>query len=108
MAFKTIGLANKAANKSGGGIVIDLGWGADLFNLAQVEDSDPVGQVQGLFLIMGDKYGRHARGIMDSAQFLTQRLAHRGIERPKRLVQQQDLWRDRKRPGQGDALALAA
>ena len=45
---------------------------------------------------------------MDRAQRLAQFLAHLGVQRSERLVEQQDLGFARQRPGKRDSLALAA
>jgi hypothetical protein len=46
--------------------------------------------------------------VVETAQPVTELLAHLGVERAERLVQEQHLGLDRERPGQRHALALAA
>jgi hypothetical protein len=46
--------------------------------------------------------------VVQAAQPAAQLLAHLGVERAEGLVEQQDLRLDGQRPGQRDALALAA
>ncbi len=107
-AFEAIGLAHETADEGRDRLVVDLGRRADLFDPALIEDGDAVGQVERLFLVVGDEDRGHARGVMHAAQFLAQRLAHRGVQGAEGLVQQQHAGLHGQGPRQSHALALAA
>jgi hypothetical protein len=107
-ALEAVGLADEAADEGRDRLVVHLGRRADLLDAALVEDGHAVGQVEGLFLVVGDEDGGHARGVMHAAQFLAQRLADRGVQRAEGLVQQQHAGLHGQGARQGHALALAA
>src|SRR5690606_11072267 len=75
---------------------------------ALAHDHHAVGQLQRLFLIVGDEDRGVPGRFMDLAQPATKLLAHLRVERPEGFVEQQDFRLDGQRAGQGDALALAA
>ena len=68
----------------------------------------PVGELQRLLLVVGDEDGGVAGLVVDLAQPAAQILAHLGVERAERLVEQQHARLDRQRAGKRDALPLAA
>ena len=83
--------STKAATKAEAGSLLDHARGdADLLHLALVEDGDAVGQLEGLILVMGDEQSGMAGLVVELAQPAAQFLAHLGVERAERLVQQQD------------------
>ena len=90
------------------GVVLDLVRGADLLQAAVVEDGDPVGELERLVLVVGDEDRGLAGAVVDLAQPAAQVLAHLGVERPERLVEEEHARLDRERAGERDALALAA
>ena len=102
------GFADEAVHEGGRRIVVDVAGRADLLDAALVHHHHPVGDFQRLFLIVGDEDRGHVDLVMQRAQPLPQLLAHLGVERAERLVEQQDARLDRERAGQRDALALAA
>ncbi len=71
-------------------------------------DHDAVGERDRLFEIVGDEQHRLAIGVPQFQQQIAHDLAGLGIERPERLVHQQDLGIADQHLGQTDALALAA
>ena len=89
-------------------MVPDLLGGADLLDLTLVHQDHPIRDLQGLFLIMGDKDAGHVQFVVQSAQPAAQLFAHLGVQRAKGLIQQQHLGFDRQGPRQGDALPLTA
>ena len=91
-----------------GGVVVDLVRGADLGDAALVEHRDPVSDLQGFFLVVGDENAGDAHLVVQFPQPAPQFAPHLGIQRAEGFVQQQHLGFDRQGPGQGDALALAA
>ncbi len=95
-------------DESGGGIVIDIARRADLLDPALVHHHDAVGDFERLFLVMSDEDRGDVNFGMQRAQPLPQLLAHLGIERAERFVEQQDARLDRQRAGKRNALSLAA
>ena len=67
-----------------------------------------VGELHRLVLVVGDEDGGEPGLVVDLAQAGAQLLAHAGVERAERLVEEQHPRLDRERPGQRHALALAA
>ena len=100
--------ADEAVHEGGRGIVVDLAGRADLLDTALVHHHHPVGDFERFFLIVGDEDRGHVDLVMQRAQPLPQFLAHLGVERAERLVEQQNARLDRQRTRQRDALALAA
>ena len=98
----------KLITKSFAGCVVELVGRADLLDLAVGHHHDAVGDVHRLLLVVGDEHGGHVDLVVQPAQPGAQLLAHLGVERAERLVEQQHLRLDRERPGQRHALALAA
>ena len=80
----------------------------DLLDAAGVEHGDAVGEIHRLALVVGDEDGRQPGAVVDFAQPQAQLLAHLGVQRAERLVEQQHARFDRHRAGERDALALAA
>ena len=79
-----------------------------LLDPAGIHHRHQIGHGEGLVLVMGDEDRGDAGLVMDMAQPDAQFLAHLGVQRAERLVQQQHARLDRQRPGQRHALALAA
>ena len=80
---------------------------ADLLDAALVEHRDPVGDVEGLLLVVGDQHRGHVHLVVQPAQPLPQIGAHLGVERAEGLVEQQHLRVDGEGPGQRHPLTLA-
>ena len=89
-------------------MVIDFLGRADLLDPALVHHDDAVGELERLFLIVGDEDAGDVDLVVQPPQPSAQFLAHLGVERAEGLVEQQHLRLDRERARQGDALALAA
>ena len=79
-----------------------------LLDLALVQDDDLVGDLERLLLVVGDEQAGDVDLVVQPAEPAAQLVAHPGVERPERLVEQQHLGLDGERPGQRHALALAA
>ena len=107
-ALEQIDIAQKAIDKGAGRVVPNLLRGADLFDLALVDDDHAVGHFQRFFLVVGDKDAGHMQLIVQAAQPAAQLFAHLGIQSAKGFIQQQHLRLHGQGAGQGDALALAA
>src|SRR5437868_2503309 len=101
-------LADETVHEGGGRIIVDIARRADLLDAALVHHHDAIGDFERLFLIMGDEDGRDVDLLMQRTEPLTQFLAYLGIQRPERLVEQQDTRRDRECPRKRNALSLAA
>ncbi len=87
---------------------VDRGGRADLFDTSFRYHNDAVGQLQCLVLVVGDEHAGHLHRLMQVAQPAAQFLAHLGVQRTKRLVQQQYCGLDRQSAGKRNPLALAA
>ena len=91
-----------------GGVGVDLGGAADLAHLAQVHDHDPVADVLHHRQVMGDE--QHGQAV--AALHVLQQVQDLGldghVQRRHRLIADQHLGIERQRPGDADALALAA
>ena len=73
-----------------------------------MHDGDPVGDRQGLVLVVGDEQGGDADLELDAPDLVAQLGADLGVQRRERLVEQEDLRLDRERPGERHPLLLAA
>ena len=88
--------------------VVELVRAADLLDGTVVDHHDLVGDLEGLFLVMGDEHGGDVHLVVQPAQPGPQLLADLGVQGPERLVQQQHGRLDRQRPGQRHPLSLTA
>ena len=107
-AMKQVHVAQKAIHKGAGRVVPHLLRRADLLDYAGVHQHHAVRHLQRLFLVVGDKNAGHMQIVMQAAQPAAQFLAHLGIQRTKRLIEQQHLRLHRQGTSQGNALALSA
>src|SRR5690606_3202015 len=80
----------------------------DLLDPAMAHDDDAVGDFQRLFLIVRDEDRGDMQLVVQIAQPAAQILAHLGVERAERLVEQKDARLNGERAGERDTLALAA
>ena len=113
LAFSTLALQDVQRADEGGDEarlrpVVDLERRADLLRPAAVHHHDAVGDRQRLFLVVRHEDRGDAEVLLDLADLLAQRHAHLGVERGKRLVEQQHLRLRRERAGERHALLLAA
>ena len=105
---KGAGLADEARHEGRRRLVVDLGRRADLLDLAVVEDGDAVGELDRLFLVVGDEDGGVAGAVVDLAQPAAQLPPDLGVEGAEGLVEEEHARLDGERAGERDALALAA
>ena len=91
-----------------GGAGEHLGARSRLQQPALVDDEDLVGEQGRLLGVVGDEDGGQARLALQAAQLAAQFLADRGVERAERLVEQHQPRLEGERPGERDALPLAA
>ncbi len=82
--------------------------GVALHEPPALHQRDPVGELHRLLLVVRDEDRRDAEPLMQAAHPAPHILAHERIERAEGLVEQEKPRLDRQRPGQCDALALAA
>jgi hypothetical protein len=108
VAFDQVGDSDEPGHERGPRPLVDLQRGADLLDAAVVEDRDAIAHRQRLFLVVGDVDERDACLALDPQQLKLHLLAELEVECAKRLVEQQHLGLVHDRPGQGDALPLAA
>src|SRR5262249_9653134 len=80
----------------------------DLDQAPALDDSDPVGDLEGLLLVVRDEDGRQAEPLLDLAEAPAKLRPDLHVQRAEGLVQQEDLRLVGQRPRQGDPLLLAA
>ena len=107
-AFEGIHVADEFTHHPAHRCFVDIHRAADLGNPAQVHDRDALGHGHGLFLIVGHHDAGHADALDDFHQFELHLRAQFFIQRPHRLIEQQQLWTLGQRAGQGHTLTLAA
>ena len=91
-----------------GRLAPDLGDRTLLDDPAGPHHRHPVGDGERLLVVVGDHQRGGAGRPQDVAQVGGQAFAQAGVEGRQRLVEQQQARLGGERPGQGDALALAA
>jgi hypothetical protein len=100
--------ADELGHECGGRVGVQLVRRGDLLEPALVHDAHPVRHGQGFLLVVGDEQGGGAQPLLQRADPLAQLQPHLGVQRGQRLVEQQHPGLDGQRPGQRDALLLAA
>jgi hypothetical protein len=81
---------------------------AELLHAATVHQHHLVGHFQRLLLVVRDEHAGHVQIVVQAAQPAAQFLAHLGVQRAERLVEQQHARLHGQRASQRDTLALAA
>ncbi|PYM71811.1 MAG: hypothetical protein DME03_19025, partial [Candidatus Rokuibacteriota bacterium] len=71
----------------------------DLRETASVKDARLIGEDEGLLLIMGDEDRRRARGAQDLFDLVPHLRPEIGVQSREGLVQEDQGWRRRQRPG---------
>ena len=99
---------DEAADEDARRIVVDLVRGADLLDLAALEDHDAVGERHRLHLIVGHVDDGGADGLVETLDLGPHLTAQLGVEVGERLVEEEDLGTAHDGAAHGDALALAA
>lgn len=87
---------------------VEVYWGAELHDLAVLQESDFVGHGEGFFLVVGDIDGGDAGGLADIADLVAEVVAEFGVEVGEGFVEQEDGGFDDDGACEGDALLLAA
>ena len=82
--------------------------GAELDEAAEVHHADAVGDVADDGEVVGDEHQREVEAILEVDEQVDDLRLDRHVERRDRLVGEDDVRLDGQRPGQTDALALAA
>ena len=80
----------------------------DLLDAALVHDRDPVGENHRFALVVGDVEHGHPEALLEAADFVLHLLAQAAVQRPERLVHEHQVGLEHERPGDRDALLLAA
>ena len=88
--------------------MIHLLWGSKLFDLAFIHNRYSAGDLERLFLIVGDEYSCQAKTLMQPSQPLPQLLAQLGIQSAERFIEEQYVRFDRECSRKGDTLPLSA
>jgi hypothetical protein len=73
-----------------------------------IHENAMIGQSHGFLLVMRDMDEGGADALLDRLQLVLHLAAELQVEGPEGLVQEENGGLDDERPGQGDALALAA
>jgi hypothetical protein len=89
-------------------LLVELLRRAHLLDLPVVQHDDLLGDLHRLLLVVRHEHGRDVDLVVEAAQPGAQLLAHGGVERAERLVEQQHAGLHGERRGQRHALALAA
>jgi hypothetical protein len=89
-------------------LVVDLVGRADLLDLSLAHHHDAVGELERLFLVVGDEHGGMPRLLVDLHQPAAKLFADLGVERAERLVEQKQPGLDGERSRKRNALALTA
>jgi hypothetical protein len=87
---------------------VDLGGRPFLDHFALAHDHDPVADLRGHPQVVGDEQHGEVEALAHVVEQFEHLLLHRDVERRHRLVRDQHLGPHRERPGDADALALAA
>ncbi|MNN17370.1 hypothetical protein D3C81_1305570 [compost metagenome] len=107
-AVEQVHIAEEAKHKRRGRMVVDGLGRAVLLDVAAVHQHYLVGHFQRLFLVVRDEHAGHMQFIVQAAQPAAQFLAHLGVQRAERFVEQQHARLNGQRAGQRNALALPA
>ena len=100
--------AHEAGDEAVGRAVIDLGRRAELLDLLVLHHRDPVGQGQGLDLVVRDvDHRRRAEALMQPLDLDPKLVAELGVEVGERLVEQEHGGVAHQRAADRDPLALA-
>ncbi len=106
--FHYVDLAEEVRNEWRLRPLVNVRWRPDLLDRALVHHDDAIRHRQRFFLVVRDHDRRDAEALLQIAHFAAQPLADLGIERGKRLIEQQQVRGSGERAGEGDALLLAA
>ena len=103
-----VGLAEEVRDEGRGRRLVELGRAAQLLDPPGVHHRDGVGHRHGLFLVVRDVHEGEADLGLDPLELDLHLPAQLEVERAERLVEQQHRRAVDDRPGQRDALLLAA
>ncbi|KAF5061341.1 hypothetical protein DSECCO2_316160 [anaerobic digester metagenome] len=106
--FQEVGLAHEGGGIRGVWMMIDLFRGADLSDFAFFHQDNPIGQGQGLFLIVGDKEHGDVQLALEFFQLFPHANAQSGVQIGQGFIQEQQLRLNDHGACQGYALLLAA
>ncbi len=100
--------ADEVLHKGGLRLLVDLLRRTDLLQAALVEHDHAVGELERLLLVVRHEHRGDVDLLVQLAQPAAQFLAHLGVERAERLVEQEDARLDGERARERHALALPA
>ena len=107
-ALQKLYLAHKVRNEGIGGLIVDHLGGAHLLDNAPVDDHDAVAHGHGLGLVVGDVHHGDAVLLLNVLDLKAHALAQLCVQIGQRLVQKKQGGFGHQRPGQRNALLLAA
>jgi hypothetical protein len=91
-----------------GGLVVDVGGGAELHDVALVHHRQAVGHRERLLLVVGDVQESDPDALLQRPELDLEAAAELGVERAERLVEQQHRGPQHQCPRERDALLLTA
>jgi hypothetical protein len=98
-AVKEVGMTYKSGDRMADRICIEVSRGACLKYPTIPHDGHLIRHGERFLLIMGDVQGSNTIKALQTPDFISHFTAHGGIERRKRLVQEQCLWSKHKSAG---------
>ena len=107
-AGQEVGRADEPGDEDAGRRGVDLLRRPDLLDLTAAHDGDAVAHRERLALVVGHEDERDPDLALDPLELDLHRLAQLQVEGGQRLVEEQGARQVDERPGQGDALLLAA
>ena len=106
-AVKHVHVAQELINERRGWMVVNLIRRARLLNATLIEHHHAVGYFQRFFLVVGDKHAGQIDFVVQAPEPAAQLFPHLGVQRPKRLIEQQHLRFNGECSRERDALTLA-
>src|SRR6266699_3589557 len=106
-ARERIGTTEEIEDERRAWVLVDVARRAYLLDNSATHDSDPIGEIECLFLVVGHEYRGQPGGVMDVTERAAQFDPNLGIEGPERFIEQQYLRIGGQRAGERDALALS-
>ena len=108
LAHHQVGRAEERGDELRFGTQVELVRRPRLQQAAEAQHRQTVGQLEGLFLVVGDEDRGNPELALDLANGAAKLATHLGVERAERLVEEQHLRAMRQRAGECDPLLLSA
>src|SRR3954471_14555827 len=108
LATEQVGVTDEIGDEACAWPVVNIGWCADLLDLAGIHHGDPIGHRERFLLVVGDEDHGQTEFALQLLQLELHRLPQFLVERTERLVAKQHPRLDHDGAGEGDALLLAS